>query len=157
MYSQSGELVTILKDKFNFKGRTIKSLWFAIWVLLMLVSSIPCFLLKGAILRSYEDRAVAWRSAEIQNQCTILCKQLSTSDYLERPVSEVINSELSMLSSVYCGRSMKIIVLEKTHSQLKQEKLLFHQTLSNVLMGQEQVDMILKLDLSKSQLQLFKK
>ena len=108
MYSQSGELVTILKDKIKIKGKIIKSLGITIWVLLMLVSSIPCFLLKGAILRSYEDRAVAWRSAEIQNQCTILCNQLSTSDYLERPVSEVINSELSMLSSVYGGRVMVI-------------------------------------------------
>jgi len=108
MYSRSGELVTILKDKINFNGKILKSLWFRIWMLLMLVSSIPCFILQTTVLKSYENRAVAWRIAEIQNECTILCSQLSNTDYLSNPVSEVINSELSMLSSVYGGRVMVI-------------------------------------------------
>ena len=108
MYSQSGEWVTILKDKFKFNSKIFKNLWFRIWVLLMLVSSIPCFILQSTVLKSYENRAVAWRTAEIQNECTILCKQLASSDYLSNPMSEVINSELSMLSSVYGGRVMVI-------------------------------------------------
>ena len=108
MYSQSGEWVTILKDKIKFNGKILKNLWFRIWVLLMLVSSIPCFILQSTVLKSYENRAVAWRTAEIQNECTILCRQLASSDYLSNPVSEVINSELSMLSSVYGGRVMVI-------------------------------------------------
>ena len=108
MYSQSGEWVTILKAKLKLKGKYIKSLWFAIWMLLMLVSSMPCFVLKGTVLRSYEKRAVAWRTAEIQNQCTILSNQLASTDFLQNPVSDVISSELNMLSSVYDGRVMII-------------------------------------------------
>ena len=108
MYSQSGEWVTILKDKFKLNGKLLKSLWFRIWVLLMLVSSIPCFMLQDSVLKSYEKRAVSWRIAEIQNECTILSNQLANTDYLTNPVSEVINSELSMLSSVYGGRVMII-------------------------------------------------
>ena len=108
MYSQSGEWVTILKDKFKLNGKLLKSLWFRIWVLLMLVSSIPCFILQDSVLKSYEKRAVSWRIAEIQNECTILSNQLANTDYLTNPVSEVINSELSMLSSVYGGRVMII-------------------------------------------------
>ena len=107
MYSQSGEWVTILKVKVNIK-KIIKSLRFQIWVLLILVSSIPCFLLRETILESYEDRAVSWRTAEIQSECTILRNQLVNTDYLVNPVSEVINSELSMMSSVYSGRVMII-------------------------------------------------
>ena len=74
----------------------------------MLVSSIPCFVLQSTILKNYETRAVSWRTAEIQNECTILSNQLASSDYLVNPVSEVINSELVMLSSVYGGRVMVI-------------------------------------------------
>lgn len=104
MYLLSGEWVTILKDKFKKKNNLIKSLRFRIVVLLILVSSIPCFLIKGTILRKYEDRAVSWRIAEIQNHCTILSNQLSNTNYLNEPILEVANSELSLLSSVYGGR-----------------------------------------------------
>ena len=85
-----------------------KSLRFRIVVLLILVSSIPCFAIKETILQKYEDRAVAWRTAEIQNQCTILSNQLSAANYLKEPISEVINAELSQLSNVYDGRVMVI-------------------------------------------------
>ena len=115
MYSQSGEWVTILKVKFDIK-KIIKSLGFRIWVLLILVSSIPCFLLQRTILKSYENRAVSWRTAEIQNECTILSNQLANTDYLVNPVSDVINSELSMLSSVYGGR---VMIIDADHRIVK--------------------------------------
>ena len=115
MYSQSGEWVTILKVKSKLK-KIVKSLGFRIWVLLILVSSIPCFILQGTILKSYENRAVAWRTAEIQSECTMLCNQLANTDYLMNPVSEVINSELSMLSSVYGGR---VMVIDADHRIVK--------------------------------------
>ena len=108
MYLQSGEWVIFLKVKFKIKDKVLKSLRFQIVVLLILVSSIPCFVVKEMILQKYEDRAVSWRTAEIQNQCTILCNQLGSSNYLKEPISEVINAELSQLSSVYDGRIMVI-------------------------------------------------
>lgn len=109
MYSQSGEWATILRDKIK-RGilDVIKSLRFRIIVLLILVSSIPCFAIKETILQRYEDRAVAWRIAEIQNQCTILSNQISAADYLKNPISEVINAELTQMSNVYDGRIMVI-------------------------------------------------
>jgi len=85
-----------------------KSLRFRIIVLLILVSSIPCFAIKETILQKYEDRAVAWRTAEIQNQSTILSNQLSTTNYLKEPISEVINAELAQMSNVYDGRILII-------------------------------------------------
>ncbi|MBP3664318.1 MAG: two-component sensor histidine kinase [Tyzzerella sp.] len=104
MSLRSGEWVIILRDKMM----KLKSLRFRIVVLLILVSSIPCFAIKETILQKYEDRAVAWRTAEIQNQCTILSNQLSAANYLKEPISEVINAELSQLSNVYDGRVMVI-------------------------------------------------
>lgn len=85
-----------------------KSLRFRIIVLLILVSSIPCFAIKETILQKYEDRAVRWRTAEIQNQSTILSNQLSTTNYLKEPISEVINAELAQMSNVYDGRILII-------------------------------------------------
>lgn len=59
-------------------------------------------------MQKYEDRAVAWRTAEIQNQSTILSNQLSATNYLKEPTSEVINAELSQMSNVYDGRILII-------------------------------------------------
>ena len=101
-------MVTILRDKFRLKGKQIKSVKFRIVMLLILVSSIPCFLIKEMIVRKYEDRAVEWRTAEIQNQCTILCNQLGMSNYLNDPTDSVITSEIAMLSNIYGGRVLLI-------------------------------------------------
>ena len=115
MYSQSGELVIILRDKFKIRDK-VKSFRFRIVVLLILVSSIPCFAVKETILQKYEDRAVAWRTAEIQNQCLILSNQLSTTNYLKEPISEVINAELTQLSDVYDGR---VLVIDEDYRIVK--------------------------------------
>ena len=48
------------------------------------------------------------KSAEVQNQGTILCNQLSSSNYLEGTASEAINSEILQLSNIYNGRVMVI-------------------------------------------------
>ncbi len=140
MYLLSGEWVTILKDKIKFdfklnkpkeedikkefslnkkvnmKDSFFKSLRFRIIVLLILVSSIPCFIIKETLLQKYEDRAVSWRTAEIQNQCTIICNQLSATDYLTNPISEVINAELSQLSNIYDGR---VLIIDEDYRIVK--------------------------------------
>ena len=77
-------------------------------MLLILVSSIPCFVVKQVIVSAYEDRSVAWRTAEIQEQCTILSNQLAFSNYLNNPISEEVNAELSMISNIYNGRALVI-------------------------------------------------
>ena len=115
MYSQSGEWVTILRAKIKIKDK-LKSLRFRIVVLLILVSSIPCFAIKETILQKYEDRGVAWRTAEIQNQCLILCNQLSATNYLKEPISEVVNAELSQLSNVYDGR---VLIIDEDYRIVK--------------------------------------
>ena len=77
-------------------------------MLLILVSSIPCFLVKEVVVKAYEDKAVAWRIAEIQEQCTILANQLTTTNYLNEPASEVIEAEISQIANIYNGRVMII-------------------------------------------------
>lgn len=48
------------------------------------------------------------RTAEIQNQCTILCNQLSDANYLTGETSEVMRSELVQMSNIYNGRVLVI-------------------------------------------------
>ncbi len=74
----------------------------------MLISSIPCFVVKEVITTAYEDQAVAWRTAEIQEQCTILANQIVKQDYMDEPISEIVNAELTQFSNIYNGRVMVI-------------------------------------------------
>ena len=106
-YIQSGELVTILGVKWQIKSKLIKSLRSRIVLLIMLTSLLPCIVLKETLLKQYEENAVSLRSAEVQNQGTILCNQLSSSNYMEGTISEAINSEILQLSNIYNGRVMK--------------------------------------------------
>lgn len=101
-------MVIISGVKKYFKHKVIKSLRFRIILLVMLAGIIPGMIMKAVILNSYEKRAVDVRTAEIQNQCTILCNQLSNSSYLDGVTSEVIKSELVQLSNIYNGRVMVI-------------------------------------------------
>ncbi len=108
MFIQSGEWVTILRVKLRFKDKVLKSLKFLLVVLLIGLSSIPCLMVKGTVLRKYEDKAIAWRIAEIQNQCTILANQLANSNYLDEPISDVLDAEMIQLSNIYDGRVLII-------------------------------------------------
>ena len=104
MYTRSGEWVIILKARLQIINKIWKSLRFRIVMLLILISSIACFLVKEVIVGAYEDRAVARRTAEIQEQCTILSNQLAKSTYLRTPQSDVVDAELSQFSNIYNGR-----------------------------------------------------
>lgn len=73
-----------------------------------MVGIIPTIAMKEGIINNYEDRAVAVRTAEIQNQCMILGNQLSTSNYLTGQKSAVVDAELKQLSNIYNGRTMVI-------------------------------------------------
>lgn len=108
MCIRSGELVTILGGKQIFKFHIFKSLRFRIVLILMLVGIVPCTIMKAIVLESYEKRAVDVRTAEIQNQCTILCNRLGSSNYPADGTSELIQTELTQLSNIYSGRVMII-------------------------------------------------
>ena len=59
--------------------------------------------MKTVLLNSYEKRAVEVRTAEIQNQCTILCDQLKTLYTSGEVTSEVLQTELEQMSNIYSG------------------------------------------------------
>ena len=108
-FTQSGELAIISGVKFKFfVPKFIKSLQVRVTVILSVFVILSSVILMNAILQSYDQRTVSVRTAEIQNQCTILSNQLVNSDYLETGVSDVIDTELSQLSNIYNGRVLVI-------------------------------------------------
>ena len=73
---------------------------------MIVVGIIPCIILRGALLSDYEKRAVSLKTAEIQNQCTILSNRMAMSQYLSQGNSEVIDAELTQFSNINNGRVM---------------------------------------------------
>lgn len=92
-----------IKPKLSF----FKSLRFRIMIIIILIGIIPGFIVEGMIIGSYEDRAVELRQITVRNQCDILGNQLMREGYLQQK-STVIDSELSMLSSVFSARVLII-------------------------------------------------
>ena len=95
----------------------MRSLRARLFVIILLVGSIPGVLIRYAILDNYEERAVELRQSTVQNQLRILADHLTSKNYLENyqlndqqsaATKEVINAELEMLSNLYDGRVLII-------------------------------------------------
>lgn len=108
MYIQSGEWVIISRanGQFKLKDKIIKNMRFRIILLMVMVGIVPCIAAYEGIIAAYEKRAVSLRTAEIQNQCTILCNQLNAYQYLADTSAEVVNANLTQLTNIYNGRVM---------------------------------------------------
>ena len=110
MYIQSGEwaIISRVKVRFKLKDKILKNLRFRMILVIVCAGLIPSLSVYTAIIRAYETREISVRTAEIQNQCTILSNQLNSYDYLEDSSSEVINANLTQLMNIYNGRVMII-------------------------------------------------
>lgn len=110
MYIQSGEWVIIsrVKSRFKFKDKIFRNLRFRIILIVMLAGLVPCIAALFGIVNFYESRTVSLRTAEIQNQCTILGNQLNNYGYFEEPSSEIVNANLYQMATIYSGRIMVI-------------------------------------------------
>lgn len=92
-----------IKLKLSF----FKSLRFRIMIIMIMIGIIPGFIVEGMLIGSYENRAVELRQIKVRNQCDILGNQLMKEGYLQEK-SEVIDGELSMISSVFSARVLII-------------------------------------------------
>ena len=90
------------------KLRFLRSLRLRIMILICVMGIIPAIILESVILRSQENHAISQRTIAVKNQCSILCDQLVSLNYLEDPSNEVVNGELNILTNLYGGRIMVI-------------------------------------------------
>lgn len=85
-----------------------RSLKVRLFIIIFLMGLIPGFIVRAGIMSSYEDRAVAVRQSDVQNQLKIIANHLITYNYMQDTSSEVINAELEQLSNLYSGRVLII-------------------------------------------------
>lgn len=90
------------------KLKFLRSIKIRIFLIVFIVGIIPCTITRFAILKNYEQRAVALRTSDVQTQLKILANHLISYRYLQDASSEVINAELNMLSNLYDGRVLII-------------------------------------------------
>ena len=92
---------------------TLRSLRTRIFIIILLVGTVPCVLMRHGILNNYEERAVENRIATVQNQLMIVGNHLLSNNYFDSMKSDeksraVISAELEMISDLYEGRVMVI-------------------------------------------------
>lgn len=90
------------------RTKFLRSLRVRIFLIVFFVGIIPSIIMRYGILNNYEDRAIAVRTNDVQNQIQILANHLITYNYMQFTSSEVINAELNQLSNLYDGRVLII-------------------------------------------------
>ena len=132
-------MVTISRFKERLR-RYGKSLRLRLFVILLLVGILPLNVLKIGVLSSYEKQAVKQRADQVRSQCRLIADQLLTSGYLNGSQSDVIDSEVRMLGTLYSGRVVVLnsnfrIVLD-TYG-IDTDKVLIAQEVLEALSGEE--------------------
>lgn len=86
----------------------LKSLKVRLFILFLIIGISPSAVLRVGMLKSYEKKAITNRSIDVLSQARILTNQIVFNDYLKNTDSEIINSQLALLSNIYAGRIMLI-------------------------------------------------
>ncbi len=95
----------------------MRSLRARIFLILVLIGTVPSVFMESVIVSAYQKRAVEQRSAVVQNQLKILANHLITNEFLtdynpnspkKQRSHEIIEAELEMLANLYEGRVMII-------------------------------------------------
>lgn len=100
--------MTEMFKKLFSKLKIWRSLKVRLFIIIFLMGLIPGLIIRASILSSYEDRAVAVRQSDVQNQLKIIANHLITYNYMQDTSSEVISAELEQLSGLYSGRVLII-------------------------------------------------
>ncbi len=90
------------------KMKFLHSLKFRLFLILVVVGILPNVILRIGLLKTYENRAVSNRSIDILSQAKMLGNQIVTYNYIQDTSSEVINTQLELLSNIYDGRVLII-------------------------------------------------
>lgn len=101
---------------FLSKIKPLRSFLVRIFIIIVLVGSLPSLIIRYGILSTYTDRAISLRISDVQTQGRILANHLVTYNYLQDSTSEVINAELSQLAEVYNGR---VLIVDQNFKVIK--------------------------------------
>ncbi len=102
--------------QFLSKIKILRSFLVRIFIIIVLVGSLPSLFIRYGILSTYTERAISLRISDVQTQGRILANHLVTYNYLQDSTSEVINAELSQLAEVYNGR---VLIVDQNFKVIK--------------------------------------
>lgn len=73
-------------------------------LILFLMGIIPGSIATLVVVQSYKDRAISLRTMNVRNQCDMLSNTIASGNLLSMEDTDVLDSELSILSNIYNGR-----------------------------------------------------
>ncbi|WP_130836974.1 sensor histidine kinase [Lachnoclostridium sp. Marseille-P6806] len=94
--------------RFYRRSKLLRSLRPRIFLTIFLAGMIPCLILHAGITSSYESRAVALRTSDVQTQMKVLANHLIYYNYMSSPGRDTINAELDQFSTLNDGRVLVI-------------------------------------------------
>ena len=90
------------------KLKISRSLRVRLFLIILLMGTVPSVCMRYGIMDNYEEQAVSLRTAAVQAQLKIIANHLITYNYLQDNSSEVVGAELDMFSNLYDGRVLII-------------------------------------------------
>ena len=100
-------MIERLKQMYR-RSRFMRSMRIRIFLIILIVGSIPCAVIHIGLVSSYDMRAVNQRLSDVRTQMKVLANHLIYYDYLSDPSSESINAELDQFSTLNDGRVLVI-------------------------------------------------
>ncbi|MDO5702337.1 MAG: HAMP domain-containing sensor histidine kinase [Lachnospiraceae bacterium] len=77
--------------------------------MLLIIGIIPTIIASYTVVLSYKDRAVALRVSHVRNQCDLIASSVLAKEYMKGSGNtDVIDSQLAMVSNIYNGRLLII-------------------------------------------------
>lgn len=117
-----------------------KSMRMRLFVILLFVGIVPINLLKYGILENYEKQTVRQRASMIRSQCGMIAEQLAEAEYLMGKRSELIETELAQLGSLYNGRvvivNSNFRIIRDTYG-IDEDKLIVAEEVVECFLGDE--------------------
>lgn len=112
-FRQSGELVTILKNKKSNPFRSLKVIIFLAFFLLSMMAMISfTFMIRHA----YNQKTLEVKLSSVQNECSIMGNQILVNQFIIDSLQDNLNMEIDQLANVWEGR---ILVVDSNYKIVK--------------------------------------
>lgn len=137
-FRQSGELVTILRNK--MKANPFKSLKIVMFLSFFLLSFLIMAAFDIMLQKSYNDKTIEEKLTLVQNQCSILGNQIFVNQFTIDSMQDNLNVEIDQLANVWEGRILVIDsgyrIVKDTYT-IEQDNYIVYDEVLRVMRGEK--------------------
>lgn len=137
-FRQSGELVTILRNK--MKANPFKSLKIVMFLSFFLLSFLIMAAFDIMLQKSYNDKTIEEKLTLVQNQCSILGNQILVNQFTIDSMQDNLNVEIDQLANVWEGRILVIDsgyrIVKDTYT-IEQDNYIVYDEVLRVMRGEK--------------------